>query len=264
MFENLKEFINNRNIIKELTINDFKTRYAGSVLGIIWGFIQPLITILVYWFVFQVGLKSGNRPDGTPYLLWLICGIIPWFYFSEALATTSNVLLEYGYLVKKVMFNIEILPIIKILSALIVHSFFIIFNIVVLYIYGYKFQIIYIQFIYYLICTMLLLIGVTKITSSIVVFFRDMAQIVSIIIQIGFWLIPIVWSPEIIGAKYSMIFKFNPVYYIVEGYRDTFINNIWFWEKPLQTAYFIVFTICILVLGEKIFKRLKPHFSDLI
>lgn len=70
-------------LIFELAKNDFKTRYAGSYLGMFWAFIQPFMTIAVYWFVFEVGFRSGSRPDGTPFILWLTCGMIPWFFFQK-------------------------------------------------------------------------------------------------------------------------------------------------------------------------------------
>ena len=73
--------IDNRMLYYSLVRNDFRTRYNGSAFGVVWGFIQPLVTVMVYWFVFQVGLRAGARPDGTPYILWLICGMVPWFYF---------------------------------------------------------------------------------------------------------------------------------------------------------------------------------------
>ena len=110
---------NNRKLIFSLAKNDFKTRFAGSYLGIFWAFVQPVVTILVYWFVFQVGFRNGTV-DEFPFVLWLTAGLVPWFYFSEALMGATNSLLEYSYLVKKVVFNIDILPVIKVLSALFV------------------------------------------------------------------------------------------------------------------------------------------------
>jgi len=118
------ELINNRKLIFSLAKNDFKTKYAGSYLGIIWAFIQPIITVLIYWFVFQVGFKSAPMKD-FPFVLWLIAGIIPWFFFQESLMNATNSLLEYSYLVKKVVFKVSVLPLVKIISALFVHIFFI-------------------------------------------------------------------------------------------------------------------------------------------
>ena len=90
----------NRRLVAKLAKNDFKTRYAGSYLGIVWAFIQPVITILVYWFVFSVGFRSGTGDLGVPFVLYLVAGIVPWFFFQDALMGGTNSLLEYNYLVK--------------------------------------------------------------------------------------------------------------------------------------------------------------------
>lgn len=248
----------------KLAINDFKVRYVGSYLGIIWAFIQPLITVFIYWFVFQVGFRSGSRPDGIPYIIWLICGIVPWFFFSEAIGSATNTLWEYSYLVKKVVFDVQVLPIIKIISALFIHIFFVGFTVLMLSLYGVPFSIVNLQVIYYLGAMVFLILGLSLITSSIMVFFKDMGQIVSIFIQIGFWMIPIVWTPEAIAPEYMKLFKLNPMYYIVEGYRDTFINHVWFWNRYNQTIYFWIVSIVIFIVGYKLFKKLKPHFADVL
>ena len=112
----------NRRLVAKLAKNDFKTRYAGSYLGIVWAFIQPVITILVYWFVFSVGFRSGTGDLGVPFVLYLVAGIVPWFFFQDALIGGTNSLLEYNYLVKKVVFNISVLPVVKIISAMFVHA----------------------------------------------------------------------------------------------------------------------------------------------
>jgi len=109
-----------------------------------------------------------------------------------------------------------------------------------------------------------LLIGVTFITSSIMPFFKDMAQLISVVIQIGFWLTPIVWTMDIAPEKYHFLFKLNPFYYIAEGYRDTFLYGTWFWTKPFETLYFWVFSLSIFMVGCFLYKKLKPHFSDVL
>ena len=126
----------NRRLVAKLAKNDFKTRYAGSYLGIVWAFIQPVITILVYWFVFSVGFRSGTGNLGVPFVLYLVAGIVPWFFFQDALIGGTNSLLEYNYLVKKVVFNISVLPVVKIISAMFVHAFFVLFTIILYAAYG--------------------------------------------------------------------------------------------------------------------------------
>ncbi|MGG7153662.1 ABC transporter permease, partial [Clostridium neonatale] len=133
----VKDLYLNKRLIWNLSKNDFKTKYAGSYLGIIWAFIQPIVTILVYWFVFEFGLKAGSPIENVPFVLWFMAGLIPWFFFQEALMNATNCMMEYSYLVKKVVFKISILPIVKIISALFVHLVFIGFLFLVASIYGF-------------------------------------------------------------------------------------------------------------------------------
>ena len=229
------ELFQNRQLIWKLSKNDFKTRSAGSYLGIVWAFVQPVITVLLYWFVFSVALPSravAVKGDITiPYILWLIAGIVPWFFFSEALSNGTNALLEYNYLVKKVVFKISILPIIKIISALFVHGFFLLFTVVLFSCYGYYPDLYTLQVFYYSACMFVFVLGLCYITCSIIIFFRDLGQIISIILQVGIWATPILWNITTLSPKLRIIFKLNPMNYIVEGYRDSLIDKIWFWEN---------------------------------
>lgn len=259
----LKEIYKGRGMIYSLARNDFKTKYASSYLGIVWGFIHPLLTIVTYWFVFQVGLRSGDVSE-VPFILWFIVAIIPWFYFSEALTGATNVYTEYSFLVKKVVFKIELLPVVKIVSALFVHLFFLIFIFAMYAGYGYYPDIYDFQILYYLICTIALTLSISLITSTFVLFFKDLNQIIMIVLQIGFWFTPIGWPYTMLSESWISVFKLNPMFYIVEGYRDTLIRNILFTEHPYYTTYFWLFCLAAFVVGIKSFKKLKPHFADVI
>lgn len=252
-----------RKLIFYLAKNDFKTKYAGSYFGIFWAFVQPVITIALYWFVFQVGFRS-NSMDDAPFVLWLIAGLVPWFYYSDVLSSTTNCLLEYSYLVKKVVFNISVLPMVKIISALFVHIFFIGFTIIVYSLNGFIPTIYSIQLIYYTLCILMIVLSLSYITCSVTLFFRDLGQIINIYLQIAMWMTPIMWNNAMIPNKYIWLFKLNPMYYIVEGYRDSLINKVWFFEKIDYTMYFWGITIFVFLAGITIFNKLKPHFADVI
>lgn len=259
----IKSFYKSRELILDLAKNDFKTKYAGAQFGIVWGFIQPIMTILVFWFVFQVGFKTAPVKD-IPYVLWLVTGLVPWFFFSEALVGATNTFVEYSYLVKKVVFNIEILPIVKIISALFIHIFFLVFTIIMFMLYKIPFQLSYVQVLYYSFCMVILIIGISYITSATVIFFRDLTQIINIVIQFGMWLTPILWDIEMIPVEYAWIFKLNPMYYIITGFRDSFISGIWFWDRGIINLYFWIVTLLLFVIGNILFKKLKPHFADVL
>lgn len=259
----IKISLNNMDLIKSLSKNDFKSRYASSYLGIVWGFIHPLITICVYWFVFQVGFRSTDVGN-VPFILWFIAGIIPWFYFSEALPSSSNSLLEYSYLVKKVVFKIEVLPTVKVISSLFVHLFFIVFIYAIMIAYGMYPSLCSLQFIYYSAAMVALVFAISIFTSCVILFFRDLGQIIGIIINVGFWATPIGWQLGMLPSSVARLFKLNPMYYIVTGYRDSFIDKIYIWQRPYETLYFWAFCIVVICIGVKMFRKLKPHFSDVI
>ncbi len=267
-----REVWKNKRLTFNLAKNDFKTRFAGSYLGIVWAFVQPIITVFIYWFVFTKALNLGTQSTKSgidaPYVLWLIAGLVPWFYFSEAINTGTNVFVEYSYLVKKVVFNISTLPIVKLVSSFFVHLFFVVFMLILYFCMGYYPTVYAIQIVYYSFAMMIFSMGLIYATSSMMIFFRDLGQIVNIVLQVVMWATPIMWnmySESInISAKGLMIIKLNPLYYIVSGYRDALLNHSWFWERPKQTIYFWVITIVVYMLGTTIFRRLKVHFADVL
>lgn len=261
------EIIRNRKMIYKLAKNDFRTKFAGSYLGTIWAFVQPVVTVLVYWFVFEVGFRSGETTLPVPFVLYLVAGIVPWFYFQDALTGGTNSLIEYSYLVKKVVFNISVLPVVKLLSALFVHVFFVCFITLLYCLYGRFPDLYYLQAFYYTGGLFLLVLGLCYATSAIVIFFRDLSQIINIALQVGIWLTPIMWVAEDRLVRYpllSRILKLNPVYYVVTGYRDAFIYKNWFWERPLWTVYFWCFTAAAFLFGNWVFGRLRVHFADVL
>jgi ABC-type polysaccharide/polyol phosphate export permease len=263
LFSFLKSIFQNRALLWSLTKNDFKQRFLGNMFGIAWAIIQPTVTILIFWFVFQVGFKS-QPVDNFPFILWFIAGVLPWFFFSEALATGTNSILDNSFLVKKIVFRISLLPIIKLITALIVHLFFILFMIGMFLFYGYGFELYWLQIIYYLFATLILALGISWITSSVVVFFKDVGQFVSMILQFGFWLTPIFWSLKMVPEQYHWIIKLNPVVYIIDGYRNSMIYHVWFWHDLGSSIYFWLITGIIFVLGGLTFKKLRPHFADVL
>lgn len=257
------DIIKNRRLLWELTKKDFKQRYLGSYLGILWAFIQPTITVFIFWFVFQLGFKS-IPVDNFPFVLWLVCGMFPWFFFNDGISSATSAIIENAYLVQKVVFRVSLLPIVKIISALLVHIFFICVLFLMFAFYGYTPTIYSLQVIYYLFATICLVLGLAWITSTLIIFLRDIGQIVGMFLQFGFWGTPIFWNFKMIPEQYAWIFKVNPMYYIVEGYRNSFIYHKWFWESAEITCLFWITTICIMICGIILFKKLRPHFADVL
>lgn len=263
MKENIKSKINDLVFIWQFAMDDFRAKYAGSVLGGIWAFLQPIITIVLYWFIFQLGFKSQPVKD-FPFILWLIAGLVPWFFISDAVSNATASMIEYSYLVKKVLFNINILPLAKIISSLLVHMVLIIFVMIIYICWGYFPDVYYLQIPIYLIYMTILISGIVYLTTTLYVFFKDVIQIVSIALQIVFWLTPIVWELDVMPGIARKVLVFNPVYYIISGYRNIFVYKQWFNENILMIFYYWVIAILLLVIGLRLFGKCKDHFADVL
>ncbi len=262
-----QELWQSRHLIWKLAKNDFKKRYAGSYLGAFWAMLQPVVTVGMYYVVFDVimGGNASRTSAQVPFVLFLTAGLVPWFYFSEALNNGTNALREYNYLVKKVVFKISILPIIKVIAATFIHVFFVIVLLIVAAIYGYYPTIYTIQLAYYSACLFIFVLALSYTTCAIVVFFNDLAQIIGIALQIGMWATPILWDINNIGDnRWVSLLKLNPLVYIVNGYRSAIYEREWFFEDFFSTMYFWIATMILFGIGALIFKRLKVHFADVL
>lgn len=259
------ELVQSRRLIWKLAKNDFKKRYAGSYMGAVWAMIQPVVTVLMYYIVFEKVMGSPGRGDGSvPFVLFLTAGLVPWFYFNEALNNGTNALLEYSYLVKKVVFKISILPIIKIIAASFIHVFFVVVLLIVAACYGYYPTVYTIQLVYYSVCLFVFVLALSYSTCAIVVFFKDLSQIISIALQIGMWATPILWDINSLDSTWVTILKINPLVYVVNGYRSAVYERQWFWQDFFSTMYFWIFTVVLFGIGAAVFKRLKVHFADVV
>ena len=262
------ELWDSRKLIWKLAKNDFKNRYAGSYLGKVWAFAQPIVTIGLYWFVFGNIMQSKAETFAgsvtPPFVIWLTAGLVPWFFFSEAINSGTNALLEYSYLVKKVVFKISIIPIIKVISATFTHIVFVFFMLVLYFALGYKPDIYLLQLPYYSLCMFLFVLALSYSTCAVVIFFRDLTQIINIALQIGMWATPIMWDIATVSPILQTILKINPVFYIVNGFRSALFEKTWFWQDFYSTMYFWIVTVVFFGIGALIFRRLKVHFADVL
>ena len=262
------ELYQNRRLIWRLSRNDFKKRYAGSYLGTIWAMVPPIVTVAMYWVVFDRIFGSGPQVTYTggevPYVLFLTAGLVPWFFFSDAVMGGMTSLMEYNYLVKKVVFKVSILPIIKVTAALFVHIGFSAVLVLIAAFYGYTPNVYTLQLFYYTFCEYVFILGLSYATCAIVIFFRDLQNLVSIMMQVGMWATPILWNINTLREKYKPFIKLNPMTYIVEGYRSSVYEHQWFWEHFYSSTYFWIVTALLFVVSALIFKKLKPQFADVM
>lgn len=258
------ELYQSRHLIWKLAKNDFKKRYAGSYMGAVWAMVQPVVTVAMYYVVFELVMPGTSRTDEAPFVLFLTAGLVPWFFFNEAWNNGTNALREYDYLVKKVVFKISILPVIKVIAATFIHAFFVVVLLIVAVLYGYYPSVYTLQIFYYSICLFVFVLALSYMTCAIVVFFKDLSQIINIILQVGIWATPILWDIDGLSTRWKILVKINPLVYIVEGYRSAVYRQEWFFQDFFSTMYFWIATVIMFGIGAAVFKRLKVHFADVL
>jgi lipopolysaccharide transport system permease protein/teichoic acid transport system permease protein len=180
-------------LIWALAKREVSSQYIGSLLGILWAFIHPLTMILVFWFIFSVGFRVKPLND-VPFVVWLTAGMAPWFYFAGIINGSVSVVVANANLVKKTIFPSEVLPVVKIISNLVTHAFFVLLLLILIFFYQLEISFSYFQVIYYLVCLWVLALGFSWAVAAINVFIRDVNHLVAIIIQVGFWATPIFWD----------------------------------------------------------------------
>ncbi len=253
----------NREMLVALAKNDLRSRYAGSALGMVWAFVQPLLTILVMWYVFQIGFR--NPPVRRwPFIPWFVTGYIPWMFFSDTLLGMAVSMREYSYLVKKVRFPLQILPGVKFLASLTIHGFFLVFMFFLLQLYGFRPTLHWLQLLYYTFCLGCLIYALGMLFAALSVLFSDFSNLLGVLLQVLFWYTPIFWDYVSLQRKVLWIFKANPMFYVVKGYRDSFLGAGTFAADPAAAILFWAVTCMLLILGSLVFARTRPHFADLL
>jgi ABC-type polysaccharide/polyol phosphate export permease len=262
----VRDIFRSRRLILELTRREFRARHLGSAFGLLWAFIQPAVMLTIYCVIFYGPMYSAPLPGQPPFIVTLLSGLIPWFILSDLMMSGVGVITDNQFLVKKVVFRISLLPIVRLISHLPVHLFFVFVVTLIFWASGYPPTWYWLQLFYFLFAILVLGLGWCLLVSALVPFLRDLGQVVSVFMQIFFWLTPLVWQVQNIHrSKFVLsLLYLNPFFYIVEGYRDSMVNHRVFWLHPVATAYYWCFTGILLTIGAVVFARLQDHFADVL
>ncbi len=252
-----------RHVLVQMTLRDLHSQYAGSALGLLWSFVHPLVLALVLWYVFSFGLRAQQVSD-APFVVWLFCGLFPWTFYSTAVSACCASLAEQSFLVKKSGFCIALIPLVKIGSALCIHFGFLAILAVFALGHGVVPSWYWLQVLYYAACLCALLVGTGWLVAALNLFLRDVAQVVGVLLQMGFWLTPVFWVPENMPAAFTRWLWLNPVAYIVGGYRGSLLHGTGFWLSWDSALWFWGQVLLVGTLGLVVFRRLRPHFADVL
>jgi ABC-type polysaccharide/polyol phosphate export permease len=259
----LKNIYNYRTMIKAMALRDVQSRYMGTLGGFLWFIIQPFSIVLVYWFVFSVGFKV-QPAGGLPFVAVFVCGLVPWSLFAEALNTSTAAIKANAHLVTKTIFPTEILPVVSLLSSLFTHILMMLIFFLIMMVNGIPFSVYNFQVFYYLFALCALSLGLGWLLSAVNVFYKDVGQALNVVLNLWFWATPIAWFQEILPEKYFWVLKFNPMYYIVDGYRASFLHLSPIWHNPRQGVYFWIMCAIVFIAGAFTFRRLKPDFAEVL
>jgi len=243
--------------------HDMISRYVGTLGGALWAIIHPLTTVLIFWLVFSVGFKA-NGPSGTPFIVYFITGFAPWLLINSTILSNVSIISANVHLVKKTVFPVEVLPLVRLISETVTHILFLVILSCVLGFYGYYPTLFTLQVLYYFFAECILVLGLSWLLSALQVFHRDISQAAGIILNLWFWLTPIVWSTDMISEDFRWLLQINPVIYIVDGYRNSFLMQRGAWLDLWGGGSYWFITGIILMSGALCFRKLKPHFADVV
>jgi len=254
-----------RNLLM-LIKGDFSQNYLSSYLGFAWAIIGPVVSLAVMALVFQFGFKTSTvNQSGLPYVAWLACGLVPWYYFSDGVQSGTSAITSYGFLVRKATFHIGYLPGIRLCALAVIHFVLMCVLFSIFLYFGIFPSLYWLQWFYYFPLMLLFLLGLAWATASITIFIPDAVNFLGVLLNLGFWATPIIWNSTMLPPGYRWITTVNPAYYIVQGYRDTFVEPLWFWQRPLpEHLFFFGWLVFVLCAGAVTFKKLRPHFADVI
>ena len=263
--EIIKHHITYMQQIFKLAKADLVKTYRGAALGWSWAIIKPAVTIFVYWFAFSIGLRMGGDVDGYPYFLWLISGLLPWFYMSEMITSGTDTIRKYSYLVTKMKFPVSTIPTFVSISKFIVHLLLVVIVILIFIFMGYPPDIYIIQLPFYMLCMFIFFTIWSLFSSLLASMSKDFGNLVKSMVTAVFWLSGILWNPETVTIPWlKKLLMLNPVTFITTGFRNCFINHVWFFEQPKRLLYFVIITAIMLVIAIWTYKRLRKEIPDVL
>ena len=262
--EFIKTVWKNKELIVQLGKNDFRNRFANTSLGSIWGFLQPFIFMMMYVVVFQFIFKQTG-PEGAPYVVWFMPGMAMWMCINDGIMGASSSIRGYSYLVKKVVFPVDVIPLISLFANAFVAIFLFVISAIVCMIYGFMPNIL--MMFYTIISAYIFLIAITRFTSAVSTVVPDFTNLLGIVMQLFFWATPIVWDITMLSEHHtiSRLIQCMPFTYLVTAYRNSFMGgNIVTQGYGIYTAIFWLITIVMFVWGNYVFKRTKKDFADVL
>jgi homopolymeric O-antigen transport system permease protein len=243
---------------------DLLSRFKGSVLGIVWAVITPIVMIAIFTFIFAgiFGARFGPSSSTWDYAVYLFCGVVPWTMFQEAIQRSSTIIINHSNLVKRVVFPLETLPVAQAFSALANQLFATIALLLGVIVIQHQFHVTSVWLPVLLIPQLLITIGASWLIASLGVFLRDIAQGVSLVLMAWMYLTPIIYPESIVPERFRGWINWNPFTALIRCYRRIFLEGL----APDWSGlgYFSAVAIVVFIFGYWWFARTRKNFADVL
>ena len=262
MLDNLQQLLRYRALIQSLVARELKARYRGSVLGFFWSFVNPLLLLLIYSFVFTVVMPGIHPPELEPYALFMFCGILPWAWFSSSLLEASSVLIAGGNLIRKVLFPAEVLPIVTVLAGLV--HFCLGLPILAAFLVYYRVPVTPSDLAWFpvvVIVQLVLTLGLALLVAALTVHFRDVRDLLSNLLTLWFFATPIIYPLSQAPEDVRWMLNLNPFTHLAISYQEVLFRPGPFmqWKRLLAVG---AFSAMVLLLGYFVFDRLRETLAE--
>jgi lipopolysaccharide transport system permease protein len=260
----IRKLAQHRGLIKNMVVRDLRARYVGSAMGFFWSIIHPLVLLVSYTYVFSVVLKQQLGPEAgiSSFAVYLFCGILPWLLFQETLTRASNVLVDNSSLITKTLFPAEILPVSILLANLVNHLIGLAILISIVLVGYHKLSPVIFLAPIYMFALMLFALGLAWFISSVQVFLRDTAQVLTVVLTFWFWFTPIFFDERRIPQSLVILMRLNPLAEVVIGYRHCFLSGEMPSTHGLLSLYFA--SLLTFAAGGLFFRYTKKSFADVL
>jgi ABC-2 type transport system permease protein len=243
-------------LLANFVARDLKTKYRGSVLGIFWSLLNPLLLMLIYTVVFSVIVRVNIQP----YPVFLLAGLVPWNAFAQTLTSATVSVPQSANIVRKVHFPLEILPLSAVVTASVqlLISLFLLAGLALIFGVGIGLSIVFLPLL--VILQLLFSFGLGSLLAAIQVYFRDIEYFLSVLLTVWFFGTPIVYSLDLVPARYRPIFEANPMAWLISAYQD-----VWFYKRApgwAPVGGFLVVAVAMAAIGLSVYRRLSRRFAE--
>lgn len=239
--------------------------HRGSVLGALWVFIQPAMQISVFWFMIHIGMRASTSKDGVPFLMWLIVGMVPWFFMSDMIGRGMDSFKSYKYLVTKVKFPISVIPTFVCISNLIVHLTLLAATIIYVLTSGITLHWTMLQLPLYTVLMFLFFQAWSLFAAPLALLSKDFSLGIKALSRMLLFISGIIWDVSQVNVGWirnSM--AFNPISFFVEGYRNSLLYGVWVWEQPAHLAIFLGELIIFAGAALLMLRHTRPNLGDVL